>query len=199
MDWLKLLPVYDPGEPYPAFPYQGWWAVLEEGDSSTAIRDQVERLGTDIDQSSVQPFYRFVWLLNRGTEHKTTHVYLVFPIRTIDRTRGTHCFRSEIFLFPYRSEGSVLLDEFSTVDMMVRSLEKRFRLAGSGADPHICSVTLGAIKLRFGLATEGKFGFAGRIVVDAYGESKEDAVQNWSAAIRFLVQTFEDGGQTGTE
>src|ERR1035441_6649256 len=193
MEWIRVLPLYDPGEPnYPVAPYQGWFPILEEVDVPIAIRDQVERLATDLSDSSVQPFYRFLWLLNRGAEHKTTHAYLVFPVRTIDRTRGAYCFRSEVLLFPFQVEGSGLRDDLGTVVAMIRSLERRFRFGGNGPDNRTSSVALSAIKLRVGVKPESRFGFAGRIVVDAYGDSKATAVREWRSAIEVLVRTLEE-------
>lgn len=198
MEWLHVLPPFDPGEPYPAFPYQGWWPILEERDARTAIRDQVERLGTEVGEEAVRPFYRFLWLLNRGTAHKTSHAYLVFPIHRIDRSRGAHCFRSEVFLFPYKPEGSVLLDGLPAITTMVWLLERRFTGADDEFPSRACSVTLSAIGLRSGSQAQDGFGYAGRILVDAYGESRAAAVRNWQTAIELLDERLDQQPSTLT-
>jgi hypothetical protein len=70
-------PLEIPEERCPAFPYPEFHPIQEEADVSIALRDQVERLGSDFDRSALKPFCRFVWLLNTN-EYKSLQGYLAF-------------------------------------------------------------------------------------------------------------------------
>lgn len=177
-------------ESSPAYPYDGFFAILSEGDVTTAIEDQVLKLGPDFDRTELAEFCRLLWLLNDTTRHKTFQAYLRFTDGNSENTGG---FVSEILLCPFDAESRQFVIGLDDITRMAFDFKTRLTKATASADnKRDCSIRLTPLRTKFGVRPQPPtWGYSLRLRAETFADSPHQAVARWKALIGAMNKAFE--------
>jgi hypothetical protein len=175
----------------PACPYEpkaspeetGFYAILEEGDEIDAVEDQVLKLGAGFDRTSLEPFYRLMWLLNRE-RHRSFQSYLGFL---------SGGFFSQILLCPIHLESLQPIIDLDTVQNLAADLANRFDAAALALPFPTSRSRIGFTPLgtKFGIPPVLDLGFSLRLTTECIGDSDSAALAEWVSLTSLLVTVFE--------
>ena len=172
------------------FPKGSYVDISNEHDARIALRDQVERVGPNVSDYSLQSFYKLLASLQTD-QYQTFSSLLYWRNTGDDDLREPEVFCSDILITLSGSEENTPV--VSAVHSLTQAFQKRLRAVGQPTAVY----RKAAIHLRmqftiFGNRIDPKpSGYSLEVKVLGGGRSKQKAVGQWAKAVELIIRVLQ--------